>query len=147
MFPEPFFLLPPDALAHPPGLQPLPIWLKLALAGAATLVTALALTGCASATPPPSSPSASAASGAAPLRVCVDQAERDAALVDRWMAGCGKRNESEDPACHHEHEAMFDALEMHGKWCTDQAPHDAAAPPVWLKVSHAARDASSWPSR
>jgi hypothetical protein len=34
------------------------------------------------------------------------------------MAGCGKRKEPEDPACHREHEAMFDTLEMHGKWCT-----------------------------
>jgi hypothetical protein len=96
------------------------------------LVSFLVLvTGCASATPPPSSPSASAASGAAPLRVCVDQAERDAALVDHWMAGCGKRNESEDPACYREHEAMFDTLEMHGKWCTQIKRHTvAAAPPL-----------------
>ena len=52
------------------------------------------------------------------MRVCVDQAEQEAALVDHWMAGCGKRKEPEDPACHREHEAMFDTLEMHGKWCT-----------------------------
>jgi hypothetical protein len=85
------------------------------------------VTGCASATPPPSSSSASAASAAAPLRVCVDQAERDAALVDHWMAGCGKRNESDDPACHHEHEAMLDTLEMHGKGCTRIKSRAAAA--------------------
>lgn len=43
MIPELFFL-PPDALAHPPELPPLPLWLKLGLAGAAALVIALALT-------------------------------------------------------------------------------------------------------
>jgi hypothetical protein len=67
------------------------------------------VTGCASVTPPPSSPSAEA------RRVLVDQAERDAALVDHWIAGCGKRKEPEDPACHREHEAMFETLEMHRK--------------------------------
>jgi hypothetical protein len=103
--------------------------------------------GCASATPSPSSPSASAASGAPPLRVCVDQAERDAALVDHWMAGCGKRNESEDPACCHEHEAMFDTLEMNGKWCTQIKRDTVAAAPLWLKLGLAARDASSSPSQ
>jgi hypothetical protein len=100
------------------------------------------VTGCASATPPPSSPSASAASAAAPcaprtyelvddsagsgtvlpnqaMRVCVDQAERDRALVDHWIAACGERNEPEDPACRREHEAMFDTLEMHRKRCTE----------------------------
>lgn len=74
------------------------------------------VTGCASATPPPSSPSASVASAAAPcpaprmyelvddsadsegMRVCVDQAERDRALMDHRIAACGERNESEDPA-------------------------------------------------
>jgi hypothetical protein len=69
----------------------------------------LLVTGCASATPPPSSPSAEG------MRVRVDHAERDAALVDHWIAGCGKRKESEDPACHREHEAMFETLEMHRK--------------------------------
>jgi len=67
------------------------------------------ITGCASATPPPSSPSEA-------MRVSVDQAERDAALVDHWMAGCGKRKEPETPACHREHEAMFETLEMPRHW-------------------------------
>jgi hypothetical protein len=71
------------------------------------------VTGCASATPAPPSPSASAASAA--MRVRVDQAERDQALVDHWMARCGKRQEPQDPACSREHDAMFEALEMHGK--------------------------------
>jgi hypothetical protein len=43
MIPELFFL-PPAALAHPPDLPPLPLWLKLGLAGAVTLVIALAWT-------------------------------------------------------------------------------------------------------
>ena len=43
MIPELFFL-PPAALAHPPELPPLPLWLTLGLAGAVTLVAALAYT-------------------------------------------------------------------------------------------------------
>jgi hypothetical protein len=38
------FCLPPAALAHPPELPPLPLWLQLGLAGAVALVIALALT-------------------------------------------------------------------------------------------------------
>lgn len=68
----------------------------------------LLLTGCASATPPISSP-------AVAMRARADQSERDAALVDHWIAGCGERSESEDPACRREHEAMFETLEMHRK--------------------------------
>jgi hypothetical protein len=40
----PLFFLPPEAVALPPELPPLPLWLTLGLAGAATLLTALALT-------------------------------------------------------------------------------------------------------
>jgi hypothetical protein len=43
MIPELFFL-PPDAVALDPELPQLPVWFKLGLAGAVTLVTALALT-------------------------------------------------------------------------------------------------------
>ena len=43
MIPELFFL-PPNALGYPAELPPLPLWLTLGLAGAAMLVTALALT-------------------------------------------------------------------------------------------------------
>ena len=43
MMPELLFL-PPDALAHPYELPPLPLWVKLGLAGAVTLVIALAWT-------------------------------------------------------------------------------------------------------
>jgi hypothetical protein len=42
MIPELFFL-PPDAVALDPELPPLPLWFELGLAGAMTLVTALAL--------------------------------------------------------------------------------------------------------
>jgi hypothetical protein len=40
----PLFFLPPEVVAHPPELPPLPLWLELGLAGAVALVTALALT-------------------------------------------------------------------------------------------------------
>ena len=43
MIPELFFL-PPDVVVLSPELPPLPLWLKLGLAGAVTLVTALAWT-------------------------------------------------------------------------------------------------------
>ena len=40
----PLFFFPPVDLAYPLELPPLPLWLKLGLAGAWTLVIALALT-------------------------------------------------------------------------------------------------------
>ena len=40
----PLFFLPPDVVAFDPELPPLPLWLTLGLAGAATLFTALAWT-------------------------------------------------------------------------------------------------------
>ena len=43
MIPE-LFYLPPAVFAHPPELPPLPLWLKLGLAGAVALVMAHALT-------------------------------------------------------------------------------------------------------
>lgn len=43
IIPELFFL-PPAALGFDPELPPLPLWLKLGLAGAATLVATLAYT-------------------------------------------------------------------------------------------------------
>jgi hypothetical protein len=63
------------------------------------------------------------------MRACGDRGERDAALVAHWMAGCGARKESEDPVCYHEHEAMFDTLEMHRRWCTQIERHTVAAAP------------------
>jgi hypothetical protein len=42
MIPELFFL-PPAAVALDPALPPLPVWFRLGLAGAATLVAALAV--------------------------------------------------------------------------------------------------------
>lgn len=39
----PLFFLPAEAVALPPELPPLPLWLTLGLAGAVTLVTVLAL--------------------------------------------------------------------------------------------------------
>ena len=45
MIPELFFLTP-AAIAHDSELPPLPLWLTLALAGAVTIVAALALTLC-----------------------------------------------------------------------------------------------------
>jgi hypothetical protein len=42
MIPELFFL-PPAAVALDPALPPLPVWLKLGLGAAVTLVSALAL--------------------------------------------------------------------------------------------------------
>jgi hypothetical protein len=77
------------------------------------------VTGCASATPAPSSPSEA-------RPVCVDQAEQEAVLVDHWIAGCGKRKESEDPACHREHQALFDLLEVHDKGCPRIKRHTVA---------------------
>jgi hypothetical protein len=38
----PMFFLPPDVVAFDPELPPPPLWLTLGLAGAVTLVTALA---------------------------------------------------------------------------------------------------------
>jgi hypothetical protein len=43
MMPELFFL-PADALAHPPELSQLPLWLQLGFAGAVVLATALGFT-------------------------------------------------------------------------------------------------------
>ena len=74
------------------------------------------VTGCASATPPSSSPSAA-------MRVCVDPAERDQALLEHWMAGCGKRDQPEDRACQREHEAMFETLELDARKCTRTKLH------------------------
>jgi hypothetical protein len=67
------------------------------------LAVLVLVTGCASATPSPSSPSG------------VDHAEQDSALVAHWVAACGTRKGPEDPACRREHEVMFDTLEMHAK--------------------------------
>jgi hypothetical protein len=43
MIPELFFLTPAD-VALDPAAPPLPLWFQLSLAGAVTLITALALT-------------------------------------------------------------------------------------------------------